>query len=109
MTEVVCLLQSDPLQPVAHVEGIVSLVWERLTVFSDVMVGAVIIATFSPLWLWSLTRANAGSDLERLRYGVASHVPDAQVSRASGWIRPELCYRLVVGDHRPFGVRRSNR
>jgi hypothetical protein len=47
----VCLTRSDPLQPVAHVEGIVAMAWAQARIVAIIMVVAILASAFSPLLL----------------------------------------------------------
>lgn len=51
-TLAVCLTRSDPLLPVAHVEGIVAMAWAQSPLGAVVMAGAIAAAALSPLLLW---------------------------------------------------------
>jgi hypothetical protein len=48
----VCLMQSDPLAPVAHVEGIVAMAWSQSPLLALAMGLSLAVAAISPLAIW---------------------------------------------------------
>lgn len=47
-----CLMQSDPLAPVAHVEGIFGLAWAQSPLLGLAMGLSLAVAAISPLCIW---------------------------------------------------------
>lgn len=48
----VCVWRPDPLLPVPHVEGIISMAWAYAPPLAIAMTGCLAITALSPLWLW---------------------------------------------------------